>query len=615
MSAQVTAAPDSAGVREGHQYAEDIVGGRIVACHWVRRACLRYLHDLEHAESRGYWFNEDLAQHYLDFPPNMLRLTDGKWAGEPFNLLPFQAFIDMNVYGWVNIETGHRRFQMAYEEVGRKNGKSPKLACNALQGLIVDEEPGAQVYTAATKREQAMIVLKYAQDMARVPDSGASRLVDVRKYAILSHNWVDEETGQLRTGGVMKAIGKNANTQDGFNPNFTVIDELHAHKDSGTLDVMSSSRGARDNWLLRMITTAGEILDGPCVEQREYLQLLLGDFDKPNGFKDDTFFGVIYTLDGWDARVEDEEKDDPLDPEVWIKANPGLGIIKSVEAMHTMARQAKQIPSKMAEFKMKHCCIWTSGSQKWVNMTHWDECEIRPVSIDDLRGREVWGGVDLASTTDVNAFVLVADSLTNDGLDVFCRFYVPEDALYSVDRNKKAHPKYPLWAEQGLLIATPGNVTDYNFIKADILGIDAVEGYELDDTSRLAAGVEGIAEVCDLNVLVFDRYNASQLVAELMAEGLNVTGIAQGAVSMNAPLRHIERLITNRTLNHGGNPVLNWMASNCLVKPNESDDIRLDKKAAQHKIDGMVALANAVGGYLSGEDSGTGSGIVIAGAA
>lgn len=514
---------------------------------YTRLACERHLRDLQHGHERGLWFDEKRANVAVKF---FLLLTHnkGRWAGQPMELEPWQQFFIASIFGWKRAD-GTRRFRESYLEVARKNGKSTVGSGVCLEMLVLDGEAGAEVYTAATKKEQARIVFGDAQNMARKSTSLLKK-VKVQQHAIMVAS----------TLSTMKPMSSDSKTEDGLNPHCIYIDEYHAHPDDGLYSVLKSATGARSQPLLSIITTAGFNRLGPCAQLRKACANLL-----EGQYTDDSYFALIYSLD---------EEDDWLDESTWAKANPNLGVSLSLDYLREQATAAVRLPSQQVNFKTKHLNLWTDASAVWIPNEVW-MLGAHGSPVLELLGRKCWGGLDLATVRDITALVLLFPK--EDGaFDALCWFWVPEEAVDV--RTEKDGVPYRQWVDEGYIIATPGNVTDYNYIKREVM------------------------EICErylVQMIDYDRYNASQLVVDLTAEGVPMQPFGQGFISMNTPTKELEKLALQGKVHHYGNPVLAWMCGNIEIQRDAADNIKINKGKSKEKVDGMVALVEALGGFLT----------------
>ena len=531
-------------------YADEVVRGKQPAGKLVRLACERHLRDLKSGAQRGLVWKPEEVDRAVRFFKGLLRHSKGEWGrggGQPFVLESWQQFIIGSILGWKR--DGHRRFRTAYNEVAKKNGKSTFAAGVGLYLFVADREPGAELYTAATKRDQARII--HSESVRMVKKSPALR----KHIGIHKDNLFIEAMASF-----YRPLGADSDTMDGLNPLVAIIDELHAHKTRGTWDALESAMGARRQPLLFVATTAGTDRLSICYEQHEHAESVL------NGtIEDDAFFAYVATID---------EKDDWTSEAAWRKANPNYGVSIYPNDMKVLCRQAQRMPSKQNAFKRFRLNIWTQQITRWIDLGLWDQ-QAGMVTEEDLRGRVCYGGLDLAAVSDLVAWVLVFPDLQdpeNGPMDVLARFWCPEARLHADDNRYKE--QYQAWQREGVLETTPGDAIDYGFVRKRIL----------EDASRF--------QLVDLNV---DRlFNAHQLSQELMNEGLQVVAMGMGFLSMAAPMREFERLLLAGQIQHGGHPVLRWMADNLAVREDPAGNYKPDKKESQGKIDGIVALVMAI---------------------
>jgi phage terminase large subunit-like protein len=528
-----------------HKYIDDVLNERVPACKWVKLACRRQLHDLETAESRGFYFDEDAAVLVIKFF-SLLKHSKGEWAGQPILLEPWQQFMIWVLFGWKKFEDDTRRFRTAYLEVARKNGKSTIAAGVGLYLLVGDGEPGAEVYTAATKRDQA-----------RITHSEATRMVKA-SHALRKRIGVVKDNLHIKdTASKFEPLGRDSNSMDGLNVHGALIDELHAHKTREVVDVLDTATSARRQPLIFEITTAGFDRQSVCYEHHEFTEKVLDGV-----IEDDTWFGMIFTID---------EDDDWEDEATWIKANPNLGVSKKRGDTRRKAERAKEMPAALNSFLRLELDVWTQAESRWVDIGHWQSCG-SAVESDGLGGRTCYGGLDLSSTTDISSLILVFPPQSEDDqYQVLCRFWIPEEAMHI--RSHRDRVPYESWVRQGYITATVGNVIDYDFILSQI---DA-------DAQRF-----------DLDEIAFDRWGATKIVQGIEDQGLTCVQFGQGFVSMSPPMKELEKLILSKKLAHGNNPVLNWMADNLVAREDPAGNIKPDKQRSREKIDGMVSLIMAL---------------------
>jgi phage terminase large subunit-like protein len=533
-------------------YAKSVSEGTVPANRLVRLACERHLDDLSSAGARGLRFDLAAARHALDFF-GFLRHSKGEWAGETFTLAPWQMFVVGCLFGWRR-EDGLRRFRTAYCAVPRKNGKSTISAGIGLYLLVADDEQGAEVYSAATTRDQARIVFDEAKRMV-----AASPALRRRVEPLINNLHVAASASRFMP------LSSDSSTMDGLNVHGAIIDELHAHKTRGVVDVLDTATGARRQPLLFEITTAGYDRHSICFEHHDYSSKVLEGV-----LQDDSWFAFIAAAD---------EGDDWTDPEVWRKANPNFGISVKQDDLARKAEKAIALPGAQNAFRRMHLNEWTEQAERWIDMAAWDACDA-PVDPDWLRGRPCYGGLDLSTTTDVSALAWVFPP--HDGDDrwrVLSRYFVPEDNLRK--RAERDRVPYDLWAAQGFIEATSGNVVDYGAIEQRIRA------------DSLLFQVREIA---------YDPWNATHIALRLQDEGATMVEFRQGFRSMSAPTRELEKLIVSRKLAHGANPVTRWMAANVAVAQDPAGNLKPAKDKSTERIDGIIAIIMALGRAMLPEE-------------
>lgn len=546
-------------VSEGIQYAERVLAGEIVAGELVRLACRRFLNDLEHGPERGIYFNEDRAQHVLDFY-DFVPHVKGALAGKPIKLMAWHVFILINLFGFVipliDEMTGEqmldedgdtilvRRFRTAYDEVARKNAKSTLSSGIGLYMTGADGEGGAEVYSAATTRDQARIVFDDAKNMIKKAPRSLGRLFGHVKLNI----------HQERSASKFEPLSSDANNLDGLNIHCGIVDELHAHRTRDVWDVLETATGARLQSLLFAITTAGSNKEGICFEQRDYaIKVLRGVVE------DDTYFAMIYTLD---------EDDDPFDENNWPKANPGLGICKRWDDMRRLAKKAKEQIAARPNFFTKHLNIWVTAESAWMDMARWDKCgDIAPD--EELVNWPLWVGIDLANKIDICAAVKTWLA-PNGHTHTKSKFWLPEGRLETAPKH--ISELYRKWADAGYLDLTDGDVIDHGYIKAEV-----------------EAWVKGES----LKEIAFDPWSATQFSLALAEEGLPLVEVAQTVKNLSESMKSVQADVYGSKIHHDGNPVMTWMMSNVTVKPDKNDNVFPNKSTPENKIDGPVALFTA----------------------
>jgi len=541
-------------------YIEGVTSGARCVGKYERLGVERHLRDL--ADGRGVLrFNEKRALHILRFTVTLVRHTKGEWAGQKFEFTPacgWQAFLLWSLFGWERLSDGvwRRRFRAAYVSIARKNGKTMLGAIIGLYLLAFDAEPSAEVYFAATKREQAKIGWKQAAAIVKT-----SRSKDLRRLIRI----VDSRSNMhvVTDDSVCEALGRDADTLDGLNPSGAIVDELHAHKDRDTWDVLESGMGARREPLMFGPTTAGSVRAGLCWDLDHDGVRILEEV-----IEDDTLFVFISRID---------EGDDCLDPAVWPKANPNLGVSVYPEKLRDAALKAENNIAWRSEFRRKHCNEWTEADTAWLPLERWDRCSSGPIVEESLRGRPCYAGLDLSSTSDLSSLVLVfpppdgAES-PDDIWSVLPHYFIPSENVPA--RVKTDRVPFDVWIDQGLVTATDGDVVDYSSIRRKAVDLGAKY---------------------DIREIPIDPYNGWQLASELAGCGFDVVQCRQGWATMSPAMKETEKLILSGKLDHGGCPVLRWQFRNVSVKTDAAGNIKPDKQRSADRIDGIVSLIMAVG--------------------
>ena len=544
-------------------YIQGVLSGEIVCSRFVRLAVERHVHDLKTGHERGLWFNRAAAEHAIGY----FRFTchsKGEWAGKVFEPGPWQMFIHWCVFGWYKTD-GRRRFREVYEEVARKNGKTTKLAGTALYMLDGDGEPGADIYAAATKRDQAKLMHSEAVKMVK-----ASPLLRRRLKPGVNNIHV------LSTNSKFEPLGADGDTMDGLNVQAGFVDELHAHKTREVCDRIETATASRRQPIIWYITTAGSNHLSICWEKRDYIRKILLGFDKDDGFKDDSVFGVIFTLDtklDWpDLLTKDEAakegaegvlEDQWDDEKVWIKANPNLGVSVDLEDLRRKAKKAAETPTALNAFLNLHLNIWTKAVVRWMPMNSYD-LSAGTVDLEELRGRVCYGGLDLAATTDLCALVLAFPF--PDGVKVLPYFWMPKDTMIAKEKADKV--PYSTWEKRGLIYATPGNVVDYEFITKKLYEVRAL---------------------FDLKELAYDEWGSAKIINDLNQLGTTLVCFRQGFKSFSPPMKDMMTYVLQRKFHHGGNAILRWNFDNIVAERDAADNVKPNKAKSFMRIDGAVA--------------------------
>ncbi len=544
---------------------------RVLACRYVHLAVERHLRDLERSQcdpSYPYEFNYTAGQVILDFC-KLAHHWKGEWAGQAFDPRPEQAFLLWCLWGWKRREDGLRRFREALYEVGKKNGKTYLAAIVALALLVLDNEAGAEVYSTATKRDQAKLAWKDAKEIVQASPQ-LRRRIGIPRGLHTYQMWVKG------TGSLYKALSSDDIGADGVMPSGVVNDELHRQVGRDLYDVLKYGSRSRRQPLFLHATTAGDELETSLYDEIHgyAIEILEGVVDGPSA---DEFFALIFTLDVAEEGEDGKEAkgDDWKDRRVWIKANPGLGVNLREADLAKDYAEAIAKPSAEAGFKRLRLNIRTSTSSPWLRAEDWDACfDEDLVGWPGWEGAEAYGGLDLASTTDLCAF---ATLLPRDRIiGIRAMFWCPADLL--AQRADRDRAKYVEWARhpQKWLQPTPGNVADYRWIQQTLLEWSTHYAYR---------------------EIGFDRAKAADVVVRMADAGLPLVEVGQGPVNMTAPIQRFEDLVLSRTLRHDGNPLLKWCVLNakCFEVSSGSTTLKKLKKANYRaRIDGVSASLNAM---------------------
>ena len=492
-------------------------------------------------------YDKDAADYAVMFIESLCH-TKGTWAGKPFELIDWQEQIIRDLFGILK-PNGYRQFNTAYVEIPKKMGKSELAAAVALLLTCGDGEERAEVYGCAADRQQAAIVFDVAADMVRMCPALSRRVKILASQKRIIYK---------PTNSFYQVLSAEAYSKHGFNIHGVVFDELHTQPNRKLFDVMTKGSGdARMQPLYFLITTAGTDTHSICYETHQKAKDIL------EGRKiDPTFYPVIYGAD---------ESEDWTDPKVWRKANPSLGITVGIDKVRAACESARQNPGEENAFRQLRLNQWVKQAVRWMPMEKWDACAFA-VNEDALEGRVCYGGLDLSSTTDITAFVLVFPPTDEDDRYVVLPyFWIPEDSMDL--RVRRDHVPYEVWERQGYLMTTEGNVVHYGYIEKFI---------------------ERLGEKFNIREIAFDRWGAIQMVQNLEGMGFTVVPFGQGFKDMSPPTKELMKLVLEKRIAHGGHPVLRWMMDNIYIRTDPAGNIKADKERSTEKIDGAVATIMAL---------------------
>lgn len=532
-------------------YIETVIKGEIPVCELTRLAVERHLADLDRADW-AFHFDEAQANRAINFV-RLLRHTSGKFGGQPFNLQPNQAFILAMLFGWRRADGG-RRFTQAYIEIARKSGKSELAAAIEIYTGFFEGEEGAQVYTAATTREQANMVFRAVKKMAKSlrRDSKAFS----KQCAVMAQSVVHHPTDSF-----IQKVSADAGTLDGLNPHCAVIDEYHAHKTDEVKGVMQTGMGARTNPLLLIITTAGFDKNAPCfaVERKNAVAVLKGEKVQ------ESLFSIIFTLD---------EGDDWQDEKVWMKANPNLGSTPTVDFLRQQVQDAvNKGTSTRVQVLTKNFNLWVDAPVVWIPDEVYKKCEAE-LNLEDFAGRECFAGIDLAATSDITALCLFFPAVDEQPAAALHWYFLPEATI----ERRAADTNYRDWVANRFICKTPGNSPDYSYLVKTICDFPMV---------------------VQLRTVVYDQWNSYETATKLSESGFEMVACRQWMGYLSAPTKKIEMMINSGEVKIQNNPVTKWMFQNVLLDRDANDNIKPNKKKSSEKIDGVSAMCMAVFGWLT----------------
>ena len=536
-------------MERGFQYCEDIKSGKILSGINIKKAVERFEKDLLR---KDLTFIEEKVQAVIDFIALQMHFT-GKHAGKPFILEPWQVFLVMNLYGFFYVDSGLRRFNNAYIEMARKGGKTAMGAVISLYHLIADGESDAMVLLAANSKEQAKIAYDITRKFARKFDSKENYLRTFR-----GDIFYDKADSQI------KVIAADSSKLDGYNCSMGMVDEYHSAPNAQVRDVIRSSMGMRENPMLYTVTTAGFDKSLPCYELRTVCTEIVSGLKE-----DDGMFVMIFSMDN---------DDDWKDEKNWIKSNPNLGVTVSIDFLRKQVTQAINSPSDEVGVRTKNFNEWMDSATTWIP----DEYLLKAtkkVDIQEFTKKDCFIGVDLASVQDLTAvsYLYVEDEIYH----FHTKYYLPHESL----RTRPDRDQYAFWQKYGYLITTGGNVTDYDYITKDMLDVDASSV---------------------LRHVYYDSYNATQWAVQSTEEGLPLQPYSQTVANFNAPTRALERLLLSGKVIIDDNPITRYCFRNVELKQDHNGNVKPNKGINKKKIDGVIAMIQALAAYIENQDTFTG---------
>lgn len=507
------------------------------------------------AVKQGFRFDRAKAKRATDFIERYCCQSIGPGAGEPLVLLNWQLEFVWQLFGWTD-RAGVRRFKEAYLEIAKKNGKSTLVAAISLYLLVADGEAVPDIHVNAFDRSQAKIIYDEAARMVRASPDLKKRLEPVPSSKRIVYEAKD---------GVLAAQSCEVPNKDGANCSAVIFDELHRQRTRAMWDIYKYAGISRKQPLRISITTAGTDRRSICYNRHQHALKIAS-----RAIDDDVrFLGFVYG-------PQDGEVDIDVDDErVWLQANPSMGVTMSMDEFRDALAEAKRSPESLILFKQLRLNIWTQEVRRYIDLDVWEACppprsETEIATTADLS----FAGLDLSSVRDLTAYVRITGDLQS-GFDVHCRFWIPEETAER--RSREDNVPYLAWAEQGFVELTPGPRIDY----------DTVEAYIIADFAT-----------CDFASVYSDFYNAQHLGSRLTQKGVPFTYMRQGFLSMNGPTKMLDRMLASGRIRHGGNPVLSWCAANAVAERDKVDNVMLSKSKSTERIDGMIALVEAIAGAM-----------------
>lgn len=525
-----------------YHYVEDVLNGKIVVGELIKLACQRFKDDLQRQD---IYFNESIVDKAINFIGTLKHFM-GKSSGKHFKLENWQQFIIANIVGWYWKDGNTRRFTSSYIEVSRKNGKTALAAALCLYYLIADGEDGAEVDLAANSKEQAKIAFEFCSSFSKQLDPKGKYLKPYRDNVQFALN-----------NSKLKVFAADDSKLDGFNASFGLIDEYHAAKNSKVRDVIKSSMGMRNNPHLCTITTAGFDKTLPCYKLRSTSIEILNKLKT-----DDSMFIAIYSLD---------DKDDWTDKDNWVKCTPNLNVTVTSKYIKEQVQSAINNPSEEVGVKTKTLNLWCDVADVWLPESYIVKAS-KDIHLEDFRDCECYIGVDLSATSDLTA---VSYLIEKDNIYYFkTDYYLPESALV----DKPDRETYKLWKQQGLITITTGNVTDYDYITNDIVAA---------------------SNILNIQKIGYDKWNATQWAIHATEIGLPLEEYPQTMGNFNRPTKELERLILSGNTVIDNNEITRWCFRNVELKSDYNGNVKPNKGIKSKKIDGVIAIIQALGMYLT----------------
>jgi phage terminase large subunit-like protein len=543
-------------------YARKVTKGKIVAGPHVRDACKRHLDDLKRKDIH---FDKEKAQNAIDYYEQVLCLNGGEFEGVPFKLLPWQCFVVGSIFGWMG-EDGLRRFRIAYIETGKGSGKSPLVAGMGLIGLTSDNEPRAEIYAAAVKKDQARVLFRDAVAMVEMSPELSQRLS-------LSGGADPTNIAYMSKGSFFRPISseERGRGQSGPRPHMGILDEIHEHPSNTMVEMLRAGTKQRRQALIVMITNSGSDRRTPCWNYHEYgAKVSEGTLD------DDGFFAYVCAMD---------DKDDPFESEdCWEKANPSLDVTPGRKYLREQVREAKGMPSKEALVRRLNFCEWVEGVNPLFSKDVWLST-LHPLELRDYEGRTCIGALDLSSKRDLTALALIFED--EHGLDVLLKYWTPKDTL--AERARSDMAPYEEWERQGFLIAIEGKAVDYDVIAKFFIELQEDYNITVDSLAYDRWKIDHLMKAFD--DFGVEHHNPKE---EKYGYGIKMVNFGQGYKDMAPAIDSLEGRVLNKTIRIEANPVTTMCAANAAIAKDPAENRKFEKSKSTGRIDGMVALTMGV---------------------
>lgn len=538
-------------VSRAFQYAYDVKDGRRLACTYVRGAVDRFFNDLKRQDCElcSFYFDIDKAERFLRLVQKFNHVK-GEWKTPHLYFENWQCFIFTNIYGFIDKRTKSRRFRTAHIQIPRGNGKSALASVCGLYHLSLENPKGNEVYSSATKKDQARIVLDSARAMAKAN----KKYLKATGTEVFAHHIAHEKSNSF-----FKALSADADSLDGLQPALSVIDELHSHKDRKVYDVMDSAMSKRPDSLSLIITTAGFSTSGVGYSETAYCKRICSQ-----DIEDDTFFGIIYTID---------EKDDPFDSSSWEKANPNWGVSVDPINFESKCKKAQESPESENNFLVKHLNIWSNAFSAFFNVKRWSKLGDKGLQLSDFEGESAWGGIDLASMEDLSSFAYIFKP--EEKYYIFTKDFLPEARLLDHKRNKNLYHKFK---KEGSLIVTNGESINYPKLQEILL------------KDSLKYNIQGVH---------FDPWNASEFAQRMSMENIEMIEFRMSTGNLSEPTKRLNALILENLIGHCGSSLLAWCISNVVAKRDANDNVFPRKEHEYLKIDSAISVIMALAGLMA----------------